>query len=247
MKSGYRKGHGIHSPAVYEFVSKVLFSNYANEDLRKSDLLIKELRNNQELVAFTEYGSGSFRLPEKKRKISDIASKAGVRKKFGHLLYRMVSYYCPEEIIETGTSVGVSTFYIAAGMHRESKLYTIEGNEAVQQIAKSTIEKLGKPQMEFISGLFEKELSALLARLSHLQFAFLDGNHSYQATMLYFNQVDRKMEKGIIVLDDIYLNHGMEKAWKEIQQLSNVTIDLYYMGIVLKGEILTPGHYRIRF
>lgn len=56
-----------------------------------------------------------------------------------------------------------------------------------------------------------------------------------------------KMHKGFIIIDDIYWSLEMERAWSDIKKESVVSFDIFSVGIIMLGELLTPHHYKIRF
>ena len=93
-------------------------------------------------------------------------------------------------------------------------------------------------------------LKTQLSKLKRVDFAFIDGNHSYDATIDYFNNIINYTDKNsVLVLDDIYWSREMTKAWEEIKKNPNVssTIDLYYLGIVFLNHELTKQHFKLRF
>jgi predicted O-methyltransferase YrrM len=247
ITSGHTKGHGIHSPFVYEFAQKVLFDNNRYSDYSLIENLIAEIYTNKEAIAFDEHGAGSHVFNNVERRICDIARRAGTSKKAGRLLYRMAHFYKPAIIIELGTSIGLSTFYLSKGAGNNAWLHTVEANKELSEMAIRYSEQINCSNCKFHTALFDKILPELIAEIKTTALVSIDGNHTYKATLNYFNAFNSAIDKGFIVIHDIYWSHGMEKAWKQIRKLSLVTIDLYSLGIVIKGDMLTPKHYTIRF
>jgi hypothetical protein len=87
--------------------------------------------------------------------------------------------------------------------------------------------------------LFDERLKEL-EQDSVPELVFIDGDHSYEATMKYFNYFSSRMKKGFLVFDDINWSAGMRKAWKGRPQNRTVTIDLFYMGSSWAGTVLHP-------
>ncbi len=241
----YRRGQGIPSPFVFELVSKVFVDTKEYGEYRLIEDKVKELYSNDNAISFKELGGGSRRLGDTKRKVSDIVRHSSVNKKYGRLIYRMVQYYKPQTILEIGTSLGVSTMYMALA-NRNTVIHTIEGNESVGSLAKKLAAELRLDNIEFHFGLFDEVLPDLSDRISPSLF-FIDGNHTYESTIRYFNLVKSHMREGFIIIDDIYWSYGMRKAWKEIRNSNTTTIDIFEMGIVVIKETLTEEKYRIRF
>ncbi len=240
-------GHGIHSPAVYEFVSKVLYGKTEEIEIQAVLDVIRGLSRTDQTVGFTEYGAGSSKMCADRRKVRDIVKYAGTSKKYGKLLFRLSSFYKPKTIVEFGTSVGISTMYLAAGLKDYGLIFSVEGNKELAAIAKKELTSLAVHNTEIIVSTFEEAIRDLLPKIESPAIVFIDGNHVYDATISYFEYFLPKVRKGMIIIGDIYWSIGMEMAWKRIKEMSCVTIDLYYMGIVLIDEMLTPGHYMVRY
>ena len=71
--------------------------------------------------------------------------------------------------------------------------------------------------------------------MKQVDLAYLDGNHSYTATIDYFNKIlPYTNQNSVIVLDDIYWSNEMLKAWKQLTQHPSVTysIDIYSSGFL---------------
>ena len=56
-------------------------------------------------------------------------------------------------------------------------------------------------------------------------------------------------ENAILIFDDIHWSNDMEKAWEEIKESTKVTltIDLFFVGLVLIDKKLSKENYIIRF
>ena len=135
------KGHGIHSPFVFEFINKILkderqYECYADIE-KQRDLLLQS----DELVEIEDFGAGSAVMKSNKRLIKKIALSSLKSKKYAQLLYRIVQYYKPQTIVELGTSLGITTAYLAKG-NVAGKIFTCEGSLAIAAIAKNNFEQL---------------------------------------------------------------------------------------------------------
>jgi protein-L-isoaspartate O-methyltransferase len=98
-------------------------------------------------VAFVDYGAGRPHptSPTKGRgrdyrRICDIAKGSLAKKKYAQMLARLVNWLGDGlTIVELGTSLGVTTAYMAA-MDKRNKVITYEGCPAVAEIAKENWE-----------------------------------------------------------------------------------------------------------
>jgi predicted O-methyltransferase YrrM len=153
-------------------------------------------------------------------------------------------------IVELGTSLGVTTAYLAT-MNKGDKVLTFEGCNAVAEIAKENWKLLEINNIECSVGeVTEESLRLAVADLQGgLDVAFIDANHTYEGTKSYFNVLAEKVhEKTVIVVDDIHYNQAMEKAWMEICADGRVTstMDLYQMGMVFFDKHYWKRNYKIR-
>lgn len=244
------KGHGIHSPFVYEFIEKVLNDkkqyacNAAIENRRK------ELLADNTVIEVEDFGAGSSIIKTNKRVVSKIAASSLKPKKYAQLLFRMVQHYRPETIVELGTSLGITTSYLESG-NTAAKLYTCEGAKNIAAIAQQTFTNLQLKNVQLVQGDFVVTLAPLLRKLETIDFAFVDGNHRHKPTVNYFNQLLlHSHQQTIFVFDDIHWSAEMEIAWQEIQQHEKVTltIDLFFIGIVcINTGVKAKQHFTIRF
>jgi predicted O-methyltransferase YrrM len=245
--SRHYKGYGIHSPAVFEFADMVLFCRKEFPEYKAIGNQLKNLRKNKSSIIINEFGAGSATLSKDSGKISDIAKKSSVSPKFGRLLFRMAAYYKPLSILELGTSVGVSTLYLSKGAGSNSSIYTVEANQQAITFAQKWLTEMNCKNISFINSEFDNVLPDLINQIKSPTLVFIDGNHTYEATMRYFTMLKNSIKKGFIIIDDIYWSRDMEKAWKEIKKSGGTTIDIYYSGIVFMDEMITPKQYKIRF
>jgi predicted O-methyltransferase YrrM len=228
------KGHGIHSPFVFDLVSNVLNDHRKPEAFHKIENLRKSLLKNNERIVVEDFGAGSSLDSSTERRISDIARHAAKPSKFGCLLYRLAEHYNCQEILELGTSLGLSTAYMASPpsvVH----ITTLEGAAFVAARAKQNLESLSISKVEIITGNFDITLEQTLKKNPKPDLVFFDGNHRKEPTLRYFRQcLSTADENSIFVFDDIHWSTEMEEAWLEICQSEVVTcsIDLFFVGIV---------------
>jgi predicted O-methyltransferase YrrM len=244
------KGHGIHSPFVFDFTRNVLRDKKNYDCYEPIEKLRYKLLHNDTLIEVDDYGAGSSIIPSKQRVIKDISRSSLKNKIFSQLLFRLVKHYKPETIVELGTSFGITTSYMASGS-QSSKVYTMEGAENIASIAKKNFEKLKLNNIELLQGNFNDSLPSLLKKLNKVDLAFIDGNHLKEPTLDYFNLfLQKSSEKSIFIFDDIHWSEGMEEVWIQIQQHPEVTltINLFFMGIVFfSRDFKAKQHFVIRF
>ena len=244
------KGHGVHSPFVFEFITRVLNDNrrfYAFDGIEK---IRTQLLSNHTLVEIQDFGAGSRVAKNNTRKISAIAKGSLKPAKYSQLLFRMIDYYGPTQIIELGTSLGITTAYLASA-NPDAKVTTFEGSSAIAQIARQNHQLLGLTNIDLIEGNFDQQLPQWLAQNKRVDFAFIDGNHALKPTMAYFESLLEVVhDHTILVFDDIHWSEEMEAAWAQISAHPRVTlsIDLFFIGVVFfRKEFAQKQQVSIRF
>lgn len=244
------KGHGIHSPFLFYFIKFVLNDPKQYEIYEKAEEIRKQLLKNSEIIEVEDFGAGSAVFKTKKRKVSGIAATSLKPKKYSRLLYRIAQYYKTKNILELGTSLGVTTAYLASADNYPS-VTTMEGSVNIAAVAQRNFAQLGLKNISIITGDFEQTLSPGLQNADKIDLAFLDGNHRKIPTLKYFKQIlAASHEHTILVFDDIHWSKEMEEAWAEIKAHDAITlsIDLFFIGIVfLRKDFKAKQHYTIRF
>jgi len=250
LNSSNGKGHGIHSPFIYQFISKVLNDSKDYPGYERVEWLRQQLLQDNSVLSIQDHGAGSSGKTEDQRIVASIARHAAKPKKYGQLLFRMVRQYQPATILELGTSLGITTSYLSIASPA-SAIITIEGSATVAGRARLNFEKLGLKNIEVIEGNFDDMLPEMLHHLPAVDLVFIDGNHRQEPTEHYFSQLLSKINNdSIIIFDDIHWSRGMEQAWKNIirNPVVRCSIDLFFMGIVFfREEFREKQDFRIRF
>lgn len=219
------------SPYIKDYLSNVFENTISPTECN----IIESYKNNRlktnRSVVVTDYGATPG---IKTRTLHSITKRNTIRKKYGQLLFKTAKFCNPHFILELGSSIGISASWISLGAPH-AQITSVEGCPEIAKIAKETINNLQLSNIEIINEQFDNVLSELLNKKQQIDLAYLDGNHTYENTINYFNQLlPFCHRKTIIILDDIHWSEGMSKAWKEICLNKNVsyTIDIQQWGIV---------------
>jgi predicted O-methyltransferase YrrM len=244
------KGHGIHSPFIFDFVVNVLNDNRHFYPYDAIESLRSQLLNDKSVLTIEDFGAGSATGSTKQRTVASIAKHAAKNKRLCRLLFRLVDYYQPRSILELGTSLGISSAYMASAAPG-TKLITIEGASSVARAAAEHHQRLQLYNIHVIAGRFEDTLPGVLHEMKTVDMAFVDGNHRFDPTKYYFDQIVTKVTPGsILIFDDIHWSKEMEDVWRVIKADERVvaSIDLFFMGIVLFNPAFkSKQHFTIRF
>ena len=265
-------GEGVHSPYLFEWVRMVMMDKNAYYIWGEIERCREKMLRDERELEFVDYGSGKLKGENGKlkgengerRRVCDIARRSLAKRKYAQMLSRLVNWLgashrlengsgtaCSLEfrgltIVELGTSLGVTTAYMAA-MDSRNRVVTFEGCEAVANIAKENWKALNINNIECRVGKIDVE--QLTRDIERLDVAFIDANHTYVSTCEYFDILAGIVhEKSVIVVDDIHYTEEMEKAWKAICADERVTstIDLYQMGLVFFDKHYWKRHYTMR-
>jgi predicted O-methyltransferase YrrM len=245
------KGHGTHSPFVFDFIVNLLrHKGISDAGFDAIELSRERLLKSADTIMVKDLGAGSAYAHKPLRNISRIAKHALKSPKYAQLLYRMIRYYNIESVIELGTSLGITTQYLALAEPKHG-VVTLEGAPEIAAFASDSFIAAECKNIRVICGDFKDHFSSLLTETKGRKLIFFDGNHQYEATMEYFNAAVASAHEGdIFVFDDVHWSAGMERAWSEIQENEAVacTIDLFFIGIVFfKTDFYQKQDFVIRF
>ena len=246
----------MHSPSLFYLVRMIVYDDNAYYAFPLIEQQRARLLRSAATLQQQDYGTGATALPDGtppliQRRVADIARTHLESPKVAQLLFRFVNYLSttqqqPLTIVELGSSLGVTTAYLAAPSAR-NRVLTFEGAPEILDEAMQVWRELHLTNIEPVLGNINDTLPANCPE--RIDLAFIDANHSYEATMRYFRQLLPAMQqRGIVVLDDIYHSPEMTRVWQDIQSLPQVTttIDCYHIGIVLFNPYYLRKHYKIR-
>lgn len=238
--------HGIHSPFVYDLITKCFYDKTKYTAYSKLKKYRQSLLNSKEKLQITDFGEGSKRLSKKERRISDMAKMAGSSKKDGQFIFRLSQYFQFKTTLELGTSLGMGTQAFALA-HPENNITTIEGCPNTSRFALQQFQRLGLKNITAINSDFGSAISTL--KNANFDCIFFDGHHNKTATLNYFNRLILKAHNNsVFIFDDIYWSKEMTEAWQQISKDNRVTvsIDTFYFGLVFFRKEQPKQHFRIR-
>ena len=245
-------GEAIHSPYLFELVRFIIRdenSYYCFTDIERRREQLLACEDTIDVLDFGSQGAADGLLV--KRRVCDIAKNHLEQPKVGQLLFRIVEWLSvqaqrPLEIIELGTSLGITTAYLAAPENR-NKVMTFEGSGELLKIAKGIWKTLRLENISWQEGNIDHTLFDYARE--RINLSYIDANHTYEATLRYAGYLLPRMEeKGIVVIDDIHYSKEMERAWEALKSDSRVTtsMDLYHIGLLFVDPHYLKRHYRIR-
>lgn len=247
LRAGNR--HAVHSPFVYTLVTEVLRPRTPPFEPRHLEQLRRELLRDGRRLHVTDLGAGPRGGSSPVRRVSFIARTSLQTPRRAAQMARLAAWLKPRNILELGTSLGVTTLYLAqAAPHAE--VITLEGCPETAAVAKENFRRMRSHNIRLLTGPFQDRLPEALSGMPAVDLAYIDGNHAYGPTMEYFGQCMAKAQAGsVLLLDDIHWSAGMGRAWEAIKAdlRVTVTVDLYRMGLVFLHHGQQREHFRLRY
>jgi predicted O-methyltransferase YrrM len=262
--------HGIHSPFVYDLVTKCFYDQKKYPQYAILQTIRKELGRSNHIIQVLDFGAGS-RAPglqkSQTRRVKKMLSSAATSAKRQRLFMRLVQYFEPENILELGTHLGMGTLAIKLGIP-EAEITSVEGCQNTFEFTKNNIERwlsktmpadkpLKSGQIKLVNSsfaeYFEKRSKDRDAqqKISSQKFdlIYLDGHHNGPATLDYFEQIKRQVHKdSLVIIDDIHWSQSMTAEWNKIIKDPHVTvsIDTYFWGLIFFRKEQAKEHFVVR-
>ena len=167
-----------------------------------------------------------------------IARMFSIPPSWGTFLLRLIRELSPRSCLELGTGLGLSAAYQAAALelNGSGSLTTMEGAAGWAAVAAQGLDDLGLGERARVEvGAIDDLLPELAARLDPIDYAFLDADHSVQATLEHFEVLLPHLSPGAtVLLDDIAQSDEMRRAWMSIgaSRRAATSLSLGRMGVV---------------
>lgn len=250
LHSGNR--YRIHSPFLYSMIGEVIRKAGKPVDgCDKIEYLRKECKRSREIIQKTDYGEGGKEKDARRYPVSirhlAITSLASPRQ--ARRFYRLVRHMKAARILEIGTSLGMTTAYLAFA-NPQARIITLEGCPELCRKAREHFDSLGIKNIEVMEGRFEDTLPEALFRLGGIDLVFIDGNHHKEAMLEYYEKcLGYSNNETVMIFDDIRSSPGMEQAWEKIRQQAGIRIslDLFFSGWIFFRKESTKQHFRLRY
>jgi len=243
--------HHLHSPFAYELVKDVVNDKQCYPDYKKVSALREQLQKDCSEIMVNDFGAGiggkGYALILKS--VASLYKNNSIRLKYGELLFRLVKYLQPANILELGTSLGISSAYMAIAAP-DASIVTVEGCIGIAEKAAENFTMLGLKNIHQEIGNFDSVLDPIIDDMPKIDFAFIDGNHRKDPTIRYFESCLKKSHnETVLIFDDIHWSEEMNEAWKFIQSHPSVTLtlDLFQFGIVFFRKELSKQDFIISY
>ena len=238
----------LHSPFVYNlYCTCIKPQNTPNELFLLKQLRASEKKNKALLTQFDLGASGKNKI-QRKKPVRFFAKNHAQPFRISNIIFRLINQYQYKNTIELGTSIGMGA--IAIALANSNQLITIEGAPEIAEHAQQNFNKIKTAsKITLLQGDIDEQLPNAINLIKQVDMALIDGNHTYEATINYFNTIlPATNATSLLVFDDIYWSAGMKKAWEEIKQHPSVTVtvDLFFIGLVFFRTEQHKEHFKLR-
>ena len=230
-KLRYRKGHGIHSPFIYNLITKVIEEKtpyYVFDDIENFRKKLLSLENPFNSITVTETQS----------------------KNYGALLFRLVNFFKCRSVLQIGSSTGLMSLYLALPLQKSCICYALEERTGLLRNVRSFAENYALKNYHPVEGAYPECLCQLKQKISSFDFIFINlqgDSEKIRETLLLIETFITP--DTVMVIDKIRQDKAMKKVWKEIKNRPDVrlTIDLLSLGLVFFNTRLHKQHYKNYF
>ena len=242
----YRKGFGVHSPFVFNLITKVIEEEYPYYSFYDIELIRKELSFREEKITYIDpYKKGT----SKTETVSEIVKHWAIKPKHGELLFRLANYFKSKHILQVGPTTGLSTLYLSS-YAKGLNCVTLESVPEFTSIIQTALEKIGRNPVDIRTGSYTDELPKALEQLGTLDLAYFNTANEPAQNRWLFKECLKKINKNtIFIFEGIKANQEMRNFWQEVCAYpdATVTLDLYSMGIVIFNPRLHKRDYIVYF
>lgn len=186
------------------------------------------------VVLDADLGAGSRAGQSSVRSYRQLARLNAVSAAEGRLLFRIINHRKPANILELGTSLGISTLYMRRAA-LSARLITLEGQPKLSQLATHSFQLGSRTPIDLRQGRFADTLLQALRDLGQVDVLYLDGDHRGDACLRYLQQAMPYLgPDSLVLVSDIHWSEDMYQSWLQMRELPGVTqsVDLFHLGVL---------------
>jgi predicted O-methyltransferase YrrM len=230
-KIRYRKGFGVHSPFVYNLITKVI-------EEKNSYYAFAEIENfRKKLLSGNDEGS-------------IITAKETQSANYGAFLFRIVNFFKCKNVIQIGSSTGVMGIYLAMASRTQTDCWLLEERRGLSQPVREFALAHNLNKIHYIEGDYKVNLEILHSTLPEADLIFINQlPESMEIEALVHLCKPFMQKKSILILNGIAKNKMMRNFWQSIKDhpQSRVILDLYALGMVFFDDKLPKRQYKTYF
>ena len=238
FRKGSRKGHGIHSPFMFNFITNQVenpYPFYAFGELEKN---LKILYNSKAAIDVTDWGA-DFGLKPGIYPAGTISQRTELNKKSGELIFRIANRFKCRNIIHYGPTLGNNLLYLGK-VDQRNQILLINQEVACNQLAGKIL------QENSLSHQVEQQKALENPQNHPVDLALINFPHSRIKTSQATASILSSCKEGsIVAIRGINANKGMKEWWKNFKcsQKTGVTLDLNCLGLYFVRSDLQNQHF----
>ncbi|GHT76617.1 hypothetical protein AGMMS50262_15310 [Bacteroidia bacterium] len=229
MRFRYRKGFGVHSPFVYNLITKVI-------EEKASFYAFEEIENFRE------------KLLNELNELGRITAKETQSPNYGAFLFRLLNFFRCKSVIQIGSSTGVMSLYLASVSPVQAECYFLEERPLLQEAeAFAVVHHLQKAH--FVTGDYKEKLPKIKTLLPKAEMIFINQLPDSMEMEKVLAWVEDFSTPVSIVLVNGIKKKKINSLWQRLKNLpqARVTMDLKVLGIVFFDNKLPKRHYNTHF
>ncbi|MBB6460895.1 O-methyltransferase [Flammeovirga kamogawensis] len=241
--------HGLHSPFVYDLYTQAIEPNKKYYIFDKIEEKRQQLLRNDTKIKVTDLGAGSRKNNSESRSIKSIAKTSLCSERTGAFLFELISRYKYKNILELGTSLGISTLYLSTAA-KDISTVTIEGSKSISVEAQNIFNEFPNTNITSLTGNIDDLLESAIKKLPQLDVVYFDANHKFDPTIDYFERCKKfAHENTLFIFDDIYWSKEMKKAWFTIikDEAIGISVDLFHIGLCFFRQKQPKQHFKLQY
>lgn len=215
----------IHSSFIFQWYQHIQQDIEAS-DSEKITIYREKLHRHQGNIYLAESQS-TIAISERYRQTS-------ISPFYGKVLYQTARYLHARNFLELGTSLGVSTLYLATSSVDICGV-SIDRSQSSLDVITLADDAHYFQKIKFICDDFRSALPRIIDTSDNFDLVYIDGDHSYQSTIDNIDKIIPHLTpNAAIILDDIRWSRDMYRAWKQVQSypIFMYTIDFGRIGIL---------------
>jgi hypothetical protein len=218
----HRKGHGIHSPFVYNLITQVIEEKtpyYAFEEIENFRKSLLE-RTGESTTDDNQ--------------IAEITARETQSARFGAFLFRLENYLKSKTVIVAGASTGVMGMYLAMVGKTQTECYLLEERTELLQ-----------PVKEFALAQHLHNIHFTDDNLKPADLIFINQlNENQTVDKIVEKYMPFTHNKTVWIINDMDKNKKMSELWQSLQT-PNLKVDLQTVGLVFWNEKLPKQTYKL--
>lgn len=242
FKSKHRRGFGIHSPYVYYLMTMVIENKHPYYRFSQVETLRKILKKSSKKLLISKDGGDG----QEEVTLSSLVGENTFSPSYDQLLFRLSKFFHPQNIVEFGSSIGISTIYLATPDSR-TKVYAGEKEKAVSELLKMNLKKTG---VENVQVYEDYNMQLENVKEDQIGLVYFGRKCMPKDIEKLYDEVKKKLvTTSVVIISDIHKDKGKEMVWNKIRESANVRVDLdlFFYGILIYNNDLQRESYNLYY